>query len=92
MATDANLSVQPRQSWTPQAAITDLTDNSGGTASVTDTLVAMPNPADTPASADALRDDLVANTLPPLRNNIATLTARLQSITEVMRTNGMIVE
>jgi hypothetical protein len=52
---------------------TPLIDNSGGTASGT-TVVAMPDPADTPATADALRDDLVANFIPPLRDNIATLT------------------
>lgn len=43
-----------------------FTDNTAGTASRT--LAALPDPADTPASADALRDDLVANVLPVLRN------------------------
>lgn len=55
-----------------------LTDNSAGTANTT--VQAMPDPADTPASADALRDDLVANLLPALRNNIADLTAQINAL------------
>lgn len=50
------------------------------------TIEAIPDPADTPASADALRDDLVANTLPAVRNaieecgtHINTIIARLES-------------
>jgi hypothetical protein len=43
-----------------------VTDNTAGTASRT--WAALPDPTDTPASADALRDDLVANVLPVLRN------------------------
>lgn len=49
-----------------------LNDNSGGTSGGT-TIALVPMPADSPASADALRDDLVANTLPAIRNAIATL-------------------
>lgn len=48
-----------------------LTDSSGGTANTT--VQALTDPADTPASADALRDDLVANLIPQLRNNYADL-------------------
>lgn len=73
---------------TQAAAIADLTDNSGGTAN--DTLQAMPDPADAPASADALRDDIVANLLPPLRNNIADLGAKVDAITAALRTVGLI--
>lgn len=50
-----------------------LTDNTAGTANTT--LQACPDPADTPASADALRDDIVANLMPALRNNFADLAA-----------------
>jgi hypothetical protein len=39
-----------------------------------------PNPADAPASADSLRDDLVANVLPVLRNDLADLTAKLNAV------------
>lgn len=49
----------------------DIVDNTTGTANTT--LEALPDPADTPASADALRDDLVANLIPALRNNYADL-------------------
>lgn len=55
-----------------------LTDNSGGTANTT--IQAMPDPTDTPADADALRDDLVANLLPALRNNIADLAAQINAL------------
>lgn len=48
-----------------------LTDNTTGTANTT--LQALPDPTDTPATADALRDDLVANLIPALRNNYADL-------------------
>ena len=50
-----------------------LTDNTAGTANTT--LQALPDPADTPATADALRDDLVANLIPALRNDLADLAA-----------------
>lgn len=52
----------------------DLTDNTGGTA--TTTLAAINDPGDTPADADALRDDLVANFTPRVRNAIASLAAQ----------------
>ncbi len=43
-----------------------VTDNTAGTASRT--WAALPDPANSPATADALRDDLVTNVLPILRN------------------------
>jgi len=42
----------------------------------------IPDPADSPASADALRDDLVANTLPAIQDSIKTLAAQLLEITD----------
>lgn len=59
-------------------SIAALTDNTTGTANTT--LEALPNPADTPASADALRDDLVANLIPALRNNFADLAAAINAL------------
>jgi hypothetical protein len=50
------------------AALTDSTAGTVGT-----TLAALPNPADTPATADALRDDIVLNVLPVIRNWVASL-------------------
>lgn len=70
------------------ATIPAITDNSAGTASGTTTLVAMPNPADTPATADALRDDIVTNLLPALRNNIATLAKQLNDLRTNLRNAG----
>lgn len=55
----------------PTAA--NLTDNTTGTANTT--LQALTDPADGPLLADDLRDDLVANLIPELRNNFADLAA-----------------
>lgn len=55
-----------------------LTDNSGGSANTT--IEAMPDPADTPLTADILRDDLVANFVAATRNNIADLTAQVNAL------------
>ncbi len=60
-----------------------LTDNTGGTADAT--IAAIPDPADAPATADALRDDLVANALPAIRNAIADLAAQVNNA----RTDGL---
>lgn len=48
-----------------------FTDNIGGTTGTT--LAAVPDPADTPITADALRDDLVANVLPAIRDALSSL-------------------
>jgi len=58
--------------------IAALTDNTTGTANTT--LQAIPDPADTPATADALRDDIVANILGPIRNNFADLAAAINAL------------
>lgn len=55
-----------------------LTDSSAGTANTT--IEAMPNPTDAPATADILRDDLVAVLLPTIRNNFADVAAQLAKI------------
>jgi len=70
------------------AASANLTDSSGGTAN--DTVQALTDPADTPATADALRDDLVANLIPELRNNYADLTAKINDVLTALRNLGLI--
>ncbi len=70
-----------------QADIGALTDNSGGTAD--NTIQALPNPADSPATADALRDDLVANLIPALRNDIADLTEQCNALRAALRAYGL---
>ena len=65
------------------AVVAALTDSSGGTAN--DTVQALTDPADTPASADALRDDLVANLIPQLRNNYADLAAKTNAILTALK-------
>jgi hypothetical protein len=66
-----------------QSAIASLVDNSGGVAN--DTVQSLTDPVDSPASADALRDDLVANLVPELRNNFADLTAKVNAILIALR-------
>lgn len=51
---------------------------------VNNALDAIPDPADAPATADALRDDLVANTLPEIRDALSTLAARINDIRDML--------
>lgn len=61
------------------AAIVALTVTAlAGTAS--DVMEAIDDPADAPGTADALRDDLVANALPAIRNNLADLAAKVNAL------------
>jgi hypothetical protein len=53
------------------------------------TLVAMPNPTDTPASADALRDDIVAVLLPSIRDNVLELGDQINAIRTSLRNAGI---
>jgi hypothetical protein len=76
-----------RRTFVPQEAPAVLVDNSAGAAD--DTIQAIPNPAEAPASADALRDDLVANTLPAIRNNVADLTAKVNALLAILAAHGL---
>lgn len=69
------------------STVTALTDSISG--SVASTLAAIPDPADTPASADALRDDLVANTLPKIRNALSSIASTVNSIRTQLRASGL---
>jgi hypothetical protein len=62
------------------AALTavSLTGNAGGTGNTA--MVAVPDPADTPVTADALRDDLVANVLPVIRDDLDDLRTQLNAM------------
>jgi hypothetical protein len=55
------------------------------------TLQALPDPTDTPATVDALRDDIVANLLPPLRNNIADVATQTNAIRTALKNAGLMV-
>lgn len=58
------------------ADVAALTDNSGGTSgagTIAAVGIAVTAPADTPADADALRDDLVANTIPSIETELSNL-------------------
>jgi hypothetical protein len=61
------------------------------------TLTAVTDPADTPASADALRDDLVANTIPDLKTRdteletaIETLAGEVNDLLFELRSGGIL--
>lgn len=66
-----------------------ITDNSGGT-SGGNTIAAITNPADAPATADALRDDLVANTIPQIKNAVATIAAKYNSLLAKLKTADVV--
>lgn len=65
-----------------------FSDSIGGT--VADALAAIPDPADSPASADALRDDLVANALPKIRNALSSLAAKWNTFRTNARSSGVL--
>lgn len=52
-------------------------------------LEALPNPTDTPSTADALRDDLVAVLIPALRNNFADVAAQIAAIRTALINAGL---
>jgi hypothetical protein len=58
-----------------------------GTANTT--LQAIPDPTDSPANADALRDDIVANDLPVIRNNFADLANQINAIRTALINAGL---
>lgn len=58
--------------------VSTLTDDTAGTPS--STLAVIPDPANSPATADALRDDLVLNALPAIRDALASLSAAVNGI------------
>lgn len=70
------------------ATNTPFTDNIGGT--VNDTLAAIADPANSPATADALRDDLVANALPAIRNALSSLAAKHNTVRTNARAAGQV--
>jgi hypothetical protein len=47
-------------------------------------------PADTPATADALRDDLVTNTIPSIQTDIDLLKQKINSVLQVLRNHGLV--
>ncbi|HNU81939.1 MAG TPA: hypothetical protein PKO05_00720 [Thermoanaerobaculia bacterium] len=70
------------------AAIADLSGTVGGVAG--DALTAVTDPADTPADADALRDDLVTNTIPTIEANFTDLQAKVNAILAALRAANII--
>lgn len=60
-----------------------LSDSSGG-AAPDNTVQALTDPVDAPGTADILRDDLVANLIPELRNNLRELTEKYNALHAVL--------
>ncbi len=73
---------------TQRSNIGTLIDSSGG-AAPNGTVQALTDPADTPATADALRDDLVANLIPELRNNLRELLTKVNSLEQLVEDYGL---
>jgi hypothetical protein len=72
------------------SGITAIPDLAGTVGTANDTMTAIANPTDTPASADALRDDLVAVLIPALNNNLADLQTKINAILAALRTAGIV--
>ena len=53
-------------------------------------MTAVPVPADTPADADALRDDIATNIIPAINNNLADVQAKVNGILAALRSVGLI--
>lgn len=75
---EGTLTSTTRPTLATMLGINALTDSSVGTAG--DTIAALPTLTDTPATADALRDDLNTNVWPVLRNWIASATAKVNAV------------
>jgi len=69
------------------AAQANVTGTAGG--ATNGAMEAIADPADAPATADALRDDLVANALPSIRNNIDEVRILANKAMDVLRTFGL---
>jgi hypothetical protein len=63
-----------------QTSIVALTDSTGADAGDEGTVSAVPVPTDTPASADALRDDIATNLIPVINENFSELVVKVNEI------------
>ena len=72
----------------PQSDVADLTGTPG---TADGAVAALPTLTDSPASADALRDDLHTNWKPAIDNNVADLQADLIAIKDALRAAGILV-
>lgn len=66
---------------------TALTNSTGLTPD--DTIASIPDPADTPLSADILRDDLVTNVFPVIEANLADLAGKVNEIIAVIEAHDL---
>jgi len=71
------------------AAPAALVDNSGG-AAADGTIAAVAVPTDTPASADALRDDIATNMVPAINNAVKELATKINAIRTALVAAGVL--
>lgn len=62
------------------ATTTAVASLTGTVGTANDAMTAIAAPTDTPASADALRDDIATNMIPAINNNFADLQAKVNAI------------
>jgi hypothetical protein len=72
---------------TQTSAIADL---AGTVGTANNTMMAVPAPADTPADADALRDDIAANLVPAINDNFADLQEKVNGMLAALRAVGIV--
>ena len=72
------------------AQTSSITDLAGSVGTANNTMTAIVAPADTPATADVLRDDLAANLVPAVNNNFADLQAKVNAILAALRAVGIV--
>jgi len=68
----------------------DLTTSQGSPPATNGDLPSIPDPADTPADADTLRDDLVTNVLPAVRESVEELRDHVNGLLAKLRSAGVI--
>lgn len=67
------------------ATTTAVASLTGSVGTANDAMTAIAAPTDTPASADALRDDIAAVMVPAINNNFADLQAKVNAILAALR-------
>jgi hypothetical protein len=72
---------------TQVSAIPEL---AGTVGTANDIMTQIAAPTDSPATADALRDDIAANLVPAVNNNFADLQVKVNSILSALRALGAI--
>lgn len=70
------------------SGLTNLTDGASGV--VDNTLQGLPDPTDGLLTTDALRDEIVVNLLPPLRNNLTDIVNKINQISNILKQHNLL--